>query len=79
MINEETEKMREKKLKRINTENPDIIQDNADLLELERRYENLDIPSKARQIIDDYIACIVSREERMEYLIYYAGRDSVEE
>ena len=73
MINEETEKMRKKRLKQINTENPDIIQDNADLLELERRYENLDIPSKARQIIDDYIACIQTRDERLSELCYIVG------
>ena len=53
--------------------NSDIIQDNADLLELERRYNSLHIPHTTRRIIDDYIACILSRQERMESLIYYAG------
>ena len=50
-----------------------ILQDNRDLEELERRYEKLDLPYAARRVIDDYIACILSRQERMESLIYYAG------
>lgn len=54
--------------------NSDIIQDNADLLELEKRYNSLRIPHNTRRVIDDYIACILSRQERMESLIYYAGR-----
>lgn len=73
MFNDDNERMREKSLRQINMEDEDIIQDNSDLLELERRYEKLDIPYKDRRIIDDYIACIVSRGERMEKLVYYAG------
>ena len=61
-------------MKQINEKEKDIIQDNADLLELAMRYEYLNIPYKDRRIIDDYIACILSRQERMETLIYYAGR-----
>ena len=64
-------------MQHINTHNSDIIQDNTDLLELEKRYNSLDIPYIMRRIIDDYIACIMSRQERMESLIYYAGRNDV--
>ena len=60
-------------MKQINEKEKDIIQDNADLLELAMRYEYLNIPYKDRRIIDDYIACILSRQERIETLIYYAG------
>lgn len=68
------EEIRKLSIEQINTHNSDIIQDNADLLELEQRYNNLHIPFLTRRIIDDYIACILSRQERMESLIYYAGR-----
>ena len=61
-------------MKQINEKEKEIIQDNADLLELAMRYEHLNIPYKDRRIIDDYIACILSRQERMETLIYNAGR-----
>lgn len=67
-----TEETRKHSMQHINNCNPDIIQDNADLIELQHRYEELKIPSTIRRIIDDYIACILSRQERMESLIYYA-------
>lgn len=72
-----TEETRKLSMQHINQHNSDITQDNADLLELERRYEALDIPHTTKRIIDDYIACIQSRQERMESLIYYAGRNDV--
>lgn len=68
-----TEEIRKLSIQHINQYNSDIVQDNADLLELERRYNSLHIPHVTRLIIDDYIACILSRQERMESLIYYAG------
>lgn len=68
-----TEEARKLSMQHINQHNSDIIQDNADLLELEKRYNSLHIPHTTRRIIDDYIACILSRQERMESLIYYAG------
>lgn len=71
---EETRKL---SIQHINQHNSDIVQDNADLVELERRYNRLHIPHVTRRIIDDYIACILSRQERMESLIYYAGRNDV--
>lgn len=68
------EEARKLSMQHINTHNSDIIQDNTDFLELEQRYNSLEIPYIMRRIIDDYIACILSRQERMEQLIYYAGR-----
>ena len=57
---------------------PEIIQDNADLLELEHKYDNLQLTLSERRVVNDYIACILSRQERMELLIYYAGRNDAE-
>ena len=68
-----TEEIRKQSIQQININNPDIVQDNADLQELEQRYEKLDISHAIRRVIDDYIACIMSRQDRMESLIYYAG------
>lgn len=68
-----TEETRKLTIQHINTHNSDIIQDNADLLELEHHYNNLHLPPVTRRII----ACILSRQERMESLIYYAGRKDV--
>lgn len=73
-----TEEARKLSMQHINQHNSDIIQDNADLLELEKRYNSLHIPHTTRRIIDDYIACILSRQERMESLIYYAGFNSAQ-
>ena len=39
-----------------------------DLLELEQRYEKLDIPYQVRRVIDDYIACMRTRDERFAQL-----------
>lgn len=73
ILDNEIEELMVQSIKRINSCNSDIIQDNNDLLELEHRYENLCLPHSDRRIIDDYIACILSRQERMENLIYSAG------
>ena len=40
----DTEEMRNESMKQINEKEKDIIQDNADLLELAMRYEYLNIP-----------------------------------
>lgn len=73
---EEIEEQMKRNIEWINQNDPDIVQDNADLLELERRYEALDIAHGIRRIIDDYIACILSRQERMEQLIYYTAKEN---
>lgn len=67
------ERMRVHSMEQINTREPGIVQDNMDLKELEMRYNHLMLLESDRRIIDDYIACILSRQERMEILIYYAG------
>ena len=54
--------------KKLETEDEYICQDNRDLLELEQRYEKLDIPYQVRRVIDDYIACMRTRDERFAQL-----------
>lgn len=50
-----------------------IQQDNNDLTELESRYERLDIPYPVRRFLDDYIACMQTKYERLADLCYLAG------
>ena len=50
-----------------------IQQDNNDLIELENRYERLDIPYPVRRFLDDYIACMQTKYERLADLCYLAG------
>ncbi len=52
----EKELIRNNHMNQINLYNPDIVQDNADLAELAVRFDNLDLPSADRRIINDYIA-----------------------
>ena len=74
----ETEATRNRRMQQINQYSPEIIQDNADLLELEHKYDNLQLTLSERRVVNDYIACILSRQERMEILIYYAGKCDAE-
>lgn len=50
-----------------------VAQDDRDLAELQRRYENLQLSARDRNIIDDLIFCMISRSERVEQMAYYAG------
>ena len=50
-----------------------VAHDDRDLAELRRRYENLQLSARDRNIIDDLIFCMISRSERVEQLAYYAG------
>ena len=50
-----------------------IQQDNDDLIELENRYDKLDISYGLRRFLDDYIACMQTKYERLADLCYIAG------
>lgn len=50
-----------------------IGQDNNDLREFERRYDRLDISYQVRRFLDDYIACMQTKYERLADLCYLAG------
>ena len=67
------EKMMGKKKKKIFDSDKYIQQDNGDLDYLEERYSSLKIPYVMRRIVDDYIACLESRDERYADMSYVAG------
>lgn len=69
-MDEKAEKIMEL-AKKLETEDEYICQDNRDLLELEQRYEKLDIPYQVRRVIDDYIACMRTRDERFGPAVLY--------
>ncbi len=54
-----------------------IRQDNKDIAELESRYEKLDIPYQVRRFLDDYIACMQTKYERLADLCYLAGEQKL--
>ena len=49
---------------RVNENDIYIRQDNEDLKYLESRYEDLKLSHSVKRIIDDYIACLQTRDER---------------
>lgn len=50
-----------------------IRQDNEELLMLEKRLNDLDLSERDRKVVDDYAACMESKQDRMGYLLYEAG------
>lgn len=63
---------------RVNENDIYIRQDNEDLKYLESRYEDLKLSHSVKRIIDDYIACLQTRDERYADLSYAAGvRDTI--
>lgn len=55
-----------------------LQQDNADLILFQNRYEDLNMHYTVRRVMDDYIACMHSKEERLAELSYCAGiKDAV--
>ena len=73
LLSNKIEKMMQESRERMNTVDEYLRQDNADLEELERRYEHLNIHSGVKWVIEDYIACMRSHEERVSELSYYSG------
>lgn len=56
-----------------------IKQDNEDMKYLECRYESLNLSHPVKRVIDDYIACVQTRDERFSDLAYAAGvKDAVQ-
>ena len=56
-----------------------IKQDNEDLKYLETRYDQLQLPYTVKRVIDDYIACLQTRDERYSDLAYAAGiKDTID-
>lgn len=67
------ETMMKERRQRICASDEYIQQDNGDLVYLEERYNSLNIPHTIRRVIDDYIACLESRDERYADMSYVAG------
>ena len=67
------ETMMKERRQRIFASDEYIQQDNGDLVYLEERYNSLNIPHTIRRVIDDYIACLESRDERYADMSYVAG------
>lgn len=54
------------------------LNDITDEKELERRYENLDLTTHQKILINDYIACVKSADSRYSDISYMAGiKDAV--
>ena len=57
---------------------PPQMHDIEDEGELERRYTNLDLPDEQRILINDYIACVKTCDNRYSDISYMAGiKDAV--
>lgn len=68
-----------KEQQRVDEKDAYIMQDNEDLRYLEGRYEQLNLPHTVKRVIDDYIACMQTRDERYSDLSYAAGvRDTID-
>ena len=73
VISNYNETMLKERRQRILAYDEYIQQDNGDLVYLEERYNSLNIPHTIRRVIDDYIACLESRDERYADMSYVAG------
>lgn len=54
------------------------LNDRRDEKELERRYENLDLTKEQKKVINDYVACTLSSNQRYADISYMCGiKDTV--
>ena len=60
-------------MQHINSDIAEVVQDNNDLEYLQKLYEKLHLTERDRDIIDSIFFCIISRNDRVERLAYYAG------
>lgn len=51
----------------------DYVKDNKDAGILENRYKALSLSESDRMVIDDYVACLLSRESLMADISYLSG------
>lgn len=72
-MSKRTERMKAKAEEKIIRKDREIQWEDERLQECEKRYEELELSSEAREAVDDYIACKDSRNEKMESLLYKAG------
>lgn len=50
-----------------------VRQDTDELLGLEQKLNEMELSEKDRKVVDDYTACMESKQDRMGYLLYEAG------
>ena len=54
------------------------LNDRRDEKELEKRYENLDLTKRQKKVINDYVACTLSSNQRYADISYMCGiKDTV--
>ncbi len=54
------------------------LNDRRDEKELERRYENFDLTKEQKKVINDYVACTLSSNQRYADISYMCGiKDTV--
>lgn len=72
-MSKKIEKMRWRAEDKIYRRDEWVRQDNEELLVLEEKLNDLELDEKDQKVIDDYIACMESKQDRMGYLLYEAG------
>lgn len=72
-MSKKIEKMRWRAEDKIYRRDEWVRQDNEELLVLEEKVKDLELAEKEQKVVDDYIACMESKQDRMGYLLYEAG------
>ena len=72
-MSKKIEKMRWRAEDKIYRRDEWVRQDNEELLVLEEKLKDLELAEKDQKVVDDYIACMESKQDRMGYLLYEAG------
>ena len=72
-MSKKIEKMRWRAEDKIYRRDEWVRQDNEELLVLEEKLKDLELAEKEQKVVDDYIACMESKQDRMGYLLYEAG------
>lgn len=73
LIKEHLGSFMDKSRDRLALTDKDYVKDNNDADMLEDRYKALNLNESDRMIIDDYIACLLSRESLMADISYFSG------
>lgn len=72
-MSKKIEKMRWRAEDKIYRKDEWVRQDTDELLGLEQKLNELELSDKERKVVDDYTACMESKQDRMGYLLYEAG------
>ena len=72
-MSKKLEKLRWRAEDRIDRKDEWVRQDTDELLGLEQKLNEMELSEKDRKVVDDYTACMESKQDRMGYLLYEAG------